>query len=70
MQFIIDRFEGDIAVCEKDDGTFEQIPRAELPANAREGSILLCVNCAWAFDVQAEQERRAKLFEKQEGLFE
>jgi len=69
MRLIIDRFENDIAVCEKKDGCFEHISRADLPAKAREGSVLICVDGAWALDLQAEQERRKKLHEKQEGLF-
>jgi len=69
MQLIIDRFEGPIAVCEREDGSFEHILRAQLPKPAREGSVLVCVDDVWALDLQIEQERRRKLFEMQEGLF-
>jgi len=69
MRYIIDRMEGDFAVCEKEDSTFEHIPLQKLPKGAREGSMLVCENGAWALDLQAEQERRARLFAKQEDLF-
>ena len=36
---IIDRFEGDFAVVEKD-GKFYNVPRCILPENAKEGSVL------------------------------
>ena len=69
MQYIIDRIEGSLAVCERGDGAWEEIPLAQLPEGAREGSVLVLRNGAWELDLQAEQERRARLFAKQEGLF-
>jgi len=69
MQYIIDRIEGGIAVCERADGGFEDIPLDQLPGGAREGSVLVLRDGAWALDLKAEQERRKQLFEKQEGLF-
>ena len=69
MQLTIDRFENDFAVCERPDGTFINILRSHLPADALEGSVLVWLGNAWALDLQAEQERRAQLYEKQEGLF-
>jgi len=65
---IIDRFEGDFAMCETEGG-FVQFSRADLPANAREGSVLAHVNGKWALDLHAEQQRRAKLLKLQEDLF-
>jgi len=69
MRYIIDRFEDGLAVLEKEDGALEHIPMQELPEDVREGSVLLCENGAWILDPQAEAERRARLFERQEGLF-
>ena len=69
MQYIIDRIENDIAVCEREDGGHIHIPRSFLPDDAREGSVIAWAGNAWALDLQAEEERRARLFEKQEGLF-
>lgn len=39
MPLIIDRFEGNYAVCE-DDGTPVMLPRASLPPSAAEGDVL------------------------------
>jgi len=39
---IIDRFEGDFAVVETDDG-FVNIPRIDLPVGAQEGDVLTLV---------------------------
>ena len=70
MQWIIDRVENGIAVCEREDGGFDNIPLRELPKGAREGSVLVKDRVgAWALDLKTERERRARLFEMQEGLF-
>jgi len=69
MQYIIDRFEGELAVCQRADGVLEDIPLAQLPEGIKEGSVLAFENGAWELDPQAEAERRVRLFAKQEGLF-
>jgi len=69
MQLTIDRFENDLAVCESADGSHINILRSFLPEQAREGGIVIWDGGAWALDKQAQQERRAGLYEKQEGLF-
>jgi len=69
MRYIIDRIEGGLAVCEKEDGSLENISLRALPRGVREGSVLISDNGAWTLDLQAENERRKRLFAKQEGLF-
>ena len=39
MKLTVERFEGDIAVCETDSG-FIDIPRDRLPSDCREGDIV------------------------------
>ena len=70
MQYIVDRIEGNLAVCEREDGGFEDIPLDQLPKGIREGNVLNCENGAWVLDLKAEKERRKRLFEKQESLFQ
>ncbi len=41
MRVTIDRFEGEFAVCEREDRTMINIPRSRLPRRAREGDILI-----------------------------
>ena len=40
MRGTIDRFEGDFAVVELEDGTIKNFTRAQLPIEAKEGDIL------------------------------
>lgn len=45
MDYVIDRFEGDIAVLESDSGEIFNIPRAILPECAQEGQVIsVCVD--------------------------
>ena len=69
MQYIIDRIEGGLAVCERADGILVHVPLQELPHGVREGSVLHTRDGACEPDLQAEKERRSRLFAKQEGLF-
>ncbi len=57
---IIDRFEGEFAIVETDDGTLE-IPRAELPQTAAEGDVLQNTENGWQVDADSTQARREKL---------
>ena len=60
---IIDRFEGEFAVVETDTG-FINIPRAEIPADAREGDILELV-----IDSSNTETRREYIDDMMEQLF-
>jgi len=66
---IVDRIVGDLAVCERDDGSHVHIALAELPAAVREGSVLVRVDGAWQLNLQAEQARRANLKAQADELF-
>ncbi|MGS0765334.1 DUF3006 domain-containing protein [Syntrophomonas curvata] len=59
MKVIIDRFEGEFAILEGDD-EFKTIPRAMLPAQAREGDVLVSDKGEWLLDSEAAKRRREK----------
>lgn len=40
-KFIVDRLEGEYAVCEKEDKSFLDIPLKHLPDGVKEGNILI-----------------------------
>jgi hypothetical protein len=63
IMVIIDRFEEDFAVCEDGDSRIE-IRRSLLPAEAREGDVLVREGGAWLIDTGATVQRRADIAEK------
>ena len=40
MKYIIDRFEGEFAVVELSDKTFVNIPKAAIPSEAKDGTVI------------------------------
>jgi uncharacterized protein with PhoU and TrkA domain len=41
MKVVIDRFESDLAICEKPDRNMVKIPRSKLPFGVKEGDVLI-----------------------------
>lgn len=41
MKYVIDRFEGNFAVCEDEHGKMQNIDRKKLPSTAVEGDVLV-----------------------------
>ena len=64
MRIIIDRFEGNIAVVELEDGSIIDCPKAILPPNAKEGSIIDIT-----VDEKATEEKLQKVTERMNKLF-
>ena len=61
MRVIIDRFEKDFAICEKEDMTMIDISRSRLPKEAKEGDILVVEDDNIIIDVEATKVRREEL---------
>ena len=61
MRVIIDRFEKDFAICEKEDMTMIDISRSRLPKEAKEGDILVVEEDNIKIDVEATKVRREEL---------
>ena len=57
---IVDRIENGMAVIERENGTFLEIPLSELPESVHEGCVLVS-NCeGYALDIVAERELRKR----------
>lgn len=69
MRVIIDRFEGDVAVCEKPDRTMMNIPRARLPCGAREGSVLIIEGDNIRIDATGTARRKKAIEDKMKDLW-
>ena len=64
LLMIIDRFEGNYAVIELENGSFENMPKTRLPANAKEGD---CITIS--IDNNATAERAKRIENKMNRLF-
>ena len=69
-KWIIDRFEGGFAVCEREGGQSIDIPREKLPQSAKEGDVL-CVPDTVSIEIDAEgtKERKKKIEKLMDDLF-
>ena len=68
MKYIIDRFEGDFAVCETDNGMVN-IEKNRLPENVKSGDVLIKTNKGFVFDNQTKSDRLKKIKDLQNKLF-
>ena len=70
MRYIIDRFEGSFAVCEDESRQMRDIEKSKLPKGAKEGDCLLENNGVYVLDSARTDQRRKRIQEKMEKLWE
>lgn len=63
MRVVIDRFEGNFAVCEKDNREMINIEKDKIPSNAKEGDVLIIDGNSIKID-KRETEKRKKEVEQ------
>lgn len=69
--YVIDRFEGDYAVCENTEQEYALFLISRLPPDAKEGSVLrVDENNTIVVDFEETEARRSRILEKQNRLFE
>lgn len=67
---IIDRFEGDYAVCELATGQMVSLLKSELPQQSTPGCVLQKTETGFCIDETETQKRRKKIAELQARLFQ
>ena len=67
--YILDRIEGSVAVIEADDEVL-YFPIEQLPADAKEGDVLLIAEGSILIDTEATDARKATLRNRLNSLFE
>lgn len=70
MQLILDRFEGDLAVCELQDGSTVTLSRSLLPTDAAPGCVLIEHNGSYQVDHELTKQRKQRLLALQNKLFQ
>lgn len=70
MKIIIDRFEGNYAVCEKEDRTMINIDISKIPTNSKEGDILDIEKDKITIDSKFTKNRKKHINELIKDLWE
>ncbi|MBU3099875.1 MULTISPECIES: DUF3006 domain-containing protein [Clostridium] len=70
MNVIIDRFEGNYAVCEKEDRTMIDIKKSKIPSIAKEGDVLSIDNDVIIIDIEKTKKRLNEIEKLTKGLWE
>jgi len=71
ITLVVDRFEGDIAVCEdRETEEITNIDISELPENVQEGDVLKLNNGKYEIDEQTKLEIEERIKNKIKNLFE
>jgi hypothetical protein len=69
MKVIIDRFEGNFAVCEKEDKQMLDIEKSKIPIIAREGDVLNITNDKITIDPEETRKKRREIEKLTEDLW-
>jgi len=70
MKVSIDRFEGEIAVCEQDNGEILHIEKSRLPENAKEGDVLDIDDDVITIDHDETEQRKEQIKKLVDDLFD
>lgn len=69
MRYIVDRIEGGVAVLERDDLEFVDVPLSVLPEGVRQHDCLEEDGGAWRIDRDRTAERKRRVEERMRRLF-
>lgn len=61
MKVTIDRFEGNFAVCEKNDRSMVNIEKNRIPPSAKEGDVLVIFNDVIEIDIDETLKKKNDL---------
>lgn len=70
MMYIIDRFEGEFAICEDENKKMHPIKKVELPKGVQEGDCIRPIENGYVIDVEATNNRKEKISKLMNSLFE
>jgi hypothetical protein len=70
-KFIIDRFEGNYAICETEDKSYVQVPKYRLPLECYEGEcLILDADEMYRKDIETKTVKEKRIRDKMNRLFE
>lgn len=68
-KLIIDRIEGNVAVCEREDKTMTDIKLADMPEGVVEGDVISFDGSVYRLEKEETADRRHLIQEKMDNLF-
>lgn len=70
-KYIVDRFEGNYAICEDEDKVFVNIEHRLLPPEVKEGDCLIMNDDgSFSIDIKTTEDRKQVIQSKLDSLFE
>ena len=69
MKVIIDRFEGNYVICEKEDRTMINIAKDKIPNIAKEGDVLIIIDSSIIIDKEETATRKKQIEELTKDLW-
>ena len=69
MEFVIDRFEGEFAVLENEDGGFQNIKKSLLPQNAKESDCVIFKDGKYTISKEKTESLKQEIDDLMEDLF-
>ena len=69
MVYIIDRFEGEYAICEDEDRNMVSVKRHDLPDDAREGDVIVYDGENFTIDRDEASRRKERIKRKMASLW-
>ena len=69
MRVIVDRFEGDFAVCEKEDRSMMDIEKKMMPITTKEGDVLNIINDRITLNLEETDKRKKEIEELTKDLW-
>lgn len=69
MKIIIDRFEGNYAVCETEEKKFIDIPKSDIPKGAKEGDVLSKTDNGYCIEKTETETKREEVKKRMNRLF-
>ncbi len=70
MEVIVDRFEGDFAICEKPNREMMDIHKEKLPPNVKEGDVLMISGEQITIDPEKRKKREERIQDLMNDLWE
>ena len=70
IEYTLDRFEENIAVCEeRNTGKIINIDKDKLPKNIKEGDIFISINGKYALEIEKQEEVNKRIEDKMKDLW-